>query len=144
MNLLCDMDIRKKTLELISNQNVRLLFHYMAIQQNTYEELEIYFQHSNIFIICFINFSDLVHTTESLRSTKLSAGKIEKECSNFDVVLEPYREENARLTRENNELHLEVLKLKEQFEEQVKGNAIFLKKTFRLTFCSLSLLPVFN
>ncbi|XP_070613332.1 centrosomal protein of 135 kDa isoform X5 [Erythrolamprus reginae] len=66
-------------------------------------------------------FSDLVHTTESLRSTKLSAGKIEKECSNFDVVLEPYREENARLTRENNELHLELLKLKEQFEEQVKG-----------------------
>ncbi|XP_015684919.1 centrosomal protein of 135 kDa, partial [Protobothrops mucrosquamatus] len=63
-------------------------------------------------------FSDLVHTTESLRSTKLSAGKIEKECSNFDVVLGPYREENARLTRENNELHLEVLKLKEQFEKQ--------------------------
>lgn len=79
----------------------------------------------HILIICFINFSDLVHTTESLRSTKLSAGKIEKECSNFDVVLEPYREENARLTRENNELHLEVLKLKEQLEERVKGNTIF-------------------
>uniref|UniRef100_A0A8D2Q958 Centrosomal protein of 135 kDa n=1 Tax=Varanus komodoensis TaxID=61221 RepID=A0A8D2Q958_VARKO len=67
-------------------------------------------------------FSDLVHTTESLRSAKLSAGKIEKEYSNFDVVLEPYREENARLTRENNELHLEVLKLKEQLEQRVKGN----------------------
>uniref|UniRef100_A0A670YJ96 Centrosomal protein 135 n=1 Tax=Pseudonaja textilis TaxID=8673 RepID=A0A670YJ96_PSETE len=73
-------------------------------------------------------FSDLVHTTESLRSTKLSAGKIEKECSNFDVVLEPYREENARLTRENNELHLEVLKLKEQFEEQVKDLKATLRK----------------
>lgn len=68
------------------------------------------------------HFSDLVHTTESLRSAKLSAGKLEKEYSNFDVVLEPYREENARLTRENNELHLEILKLKEQLEKQVKGN----------------------
>ncbi|XP_060546830.1 centrosomal protein of 135 kDa isoform X3 [Pantherophis guttatus] len=73
-------------------------------------------------------FSDLVHTTESLRSTKLSAGKIEKECSNFDVVLEPYREENARLTRENNELHLEVLKLKEQLEDQVKDLKATLRK----------------
>ncbi|XP_078250816.1 centrosomal protein of 135 kDa isoform X2 [Pogona vitticeps] len=72
-------------------------------------------------------FSDLVHTTESLRSTKLSAGKIEKDFSNFDVVLEPYREENARLTRENNELHLEVLKLKEQLEQRVKD----LKATLR-------------
>ncbi|XP_063166215.1 centrosomal protein of 135 kDa isoform X3 [Candoia aspera] len=73
-------------------------------------------------------FSDLVHTTESLRSAKLSAGKIEKECSNFDVVLEPYREENARLIRENNELHLEVLKLKEQLEEQVKDLKATLRK----------------
>ncbi|KAJ7326713.1 hypothetical protein JRQ81_016472 [Phrynocephalus forsythii] len=72
-------------------------------------------------------FSDLVHTTESLRSAKLSAGKIEKDFSNFDVVLEPYREENARLTRENNELHLEVLKLKEQLEQRVKD----LKATLR-------------
>ncbi|XP_066488243.1 centrosomal protein of 135 kDa isoform X2 [Tiliqua scincoides] len=74
-------------------------------------------------------FSDLVHTTESLRSTKLSAGKIEKEFSNFDVVLEPYREENARLTRENNELHLEVLKLKENLEHQVKDLKATLRKT---------------
>uniref|UniRef100_A0A3B4X9M1 Centrosomal protein 135 n=1 Tax=Seriola lalandi dorsalis TaxID=1841481 RepID=A0A3B4X9M1_SERLL len=58
-------------------------------------------------------FSDLVHTTESLRNAKLSAGKTEKESRNFDAVLEPYRTENARVVRENNELHLEVLKLKE-------------------------------
>lgn len=73
-----------------------------------------------------LDYSDLVHTTESLRSTKLSAGKIEKEFSNFDAILEPYREENARLTRENNELHLEILKLKEQSEHQIKGNMNFL------------------
>ncbi|XP_028259156.1 centrosomal protein of 135 kDa isoform X2 [Parambassis ranga] len=59
-------------------------------------------------------FSDLVHTTESLRNAKLSAGKTEKESRNCDALLEPYRTENARLVRENNELHLEVLKLKEE------------------------------
>lgn len=66
--------------------------------------------------------SDLVHTTESLRSAKLSAGKNEKECSNYDAILEPYKTENAKLTRENNELHLEILKLKEQSDRHVKGN----------------------
>ncbi|XP_009333414.1 PREDICTED: centrosomal protein of 135 kDa [Pygoscelis adeliae] len=65
-------------------------------------------------------FSDLVHTTESLRSAKLSAGKTEKECSNYDAILEPYKTENAKLTRENNELHLEILKLKEQSDRHVK------------------------
>lgn len=65
-------------------------------------------------------FSDLVHTTESLRSAKLSAGKIEKEFSNYDAILEPYKTENAKLTRENNELHLEILKLKEQSDRHVK------------------------
>ncbi|XP_075943475.1 centrosomal protein of 135 kDa [Anarhichas minor] len=59
-------------------------------------------------------FSDLVHTTESLRNAKLSAGKTEKETRNFDALLEPYRVENARVVRENNELHLELLKLKEE------------------------------
>ncbi|NXU38695.1 CP135 protein, partial [Drymodes brunneopygia] len=65
-------------------------------------------------------FSDLVHTTESLRKAKLSSGKTEKECSNYDTVLEPYRTENARLTRENNDLHLEILRLKEQSDRHVK------------------------
>ncbi|CAK6956095.1 LOW QUALITY PROTEIN: centrosomal protein of 135 kDa [Scomber scombrus] len=59
-------------------------------------------------------FSDLVHTTESLRNAKLSAGKIEKESQNFDALLEPYRTDNARLVRENNELHLDFLKLREE------------------------------
>uniref|UniRef100_A0A8D0HJ81 Centrosomal protein 135 n=1 Tax=Sphenodon punctatus TaxID=8508 RepID=A0A8D0HJ81_SPHPU len=73
-------------------------------------------------------FSDLVHTTESLRSTKLSSGKIEKECSNVDVVLEPYKAENGRLTRENNELHLDILNLKEQSDRQVKDLKATLRK----------------
>ncbi|KAF6733117.1 Centrosomal protein of 135 kDa [Oryzias melastigma] len=59
-------------------------------------------------------FSDLVHTTESLRNAKLTAGKTQKESRNVDALLEPYRAENARLVRENNELHLDLLKLREE------------------------------
>uniref|UniRef100_A0A8C7X9R2 Centrosomal protein 135 n=1 Tax=Oryzias sinensis TaxID=183150 RepID=A0A8C7X9R2_9TELE len=59
-------------------------------------------------------FSDLVHTTESLRNAKSSAGKTEKESRNVDALLEPYRAENARVVRENNELHLDLLKLREE------------------------------
>ncbi|NWY61738.1 CP135 protein, partial [Chionis minor] len=73
-------------------------------------------------------FSDLVHTTESLRSAKLSAGKTEKECSNYDAILEPYKTENAKLTRENNELHLEILKLKEQSDRHVKDLKVSLRR----------------
>lgn len=71
--------------------------------------------------LLLLHSSDLVHTTESLRSAKLSAGKNEKDSSNLDAILEPYQTENAQLTRENNELHLEILKLKEQSERHVKG-----------------------
>ncbi|XP_061635575.1 centrosomal protein of 135 kDa [Phyllopteryx taeniolatus] len=60
-------------------------------------------------------FSDLVHTTESLRNAKLSA-KSEKESQNCDVLLEPYRADNARLVKENNQLHLALLKAKEEMD----------------------------
>ncbi|NXN52226.1 CP135 protein, partial [Rynchops niger] len=73
-------------------------------------------------------FSDLVRTTESLRSAKLSAGKTEKEYSNYDAILEPYKTENAKLTRENNELHLEILKLKEQSDRHVKDLKVSLRR----------------
>ncbi|XP_028301260.1 centrosomal protein of 135 kDa-like [Gouania willdenowi] len=59
-------------------------------------------------------FSDLIHTTESLRNAKLSVGKTEKNSQNFDALLEPYKAENARVVKENNELHLELLKLREE------------------------------
>ncbi|KAM6346411.1 centrosomal protein of 135 kDa-like [Podargus strigoides] len=65
-------------------------------------------------------FRDLVHTTESLRSAELSAGKTEKECSNYDAILERYKTDTAKLTRENSELHLELLKLREQSDRHVK------------------------
>uniref|UniRef100_A0A5S6M0S4 Iroquois-class homeodomain protein irx-2 n=1 Tax=Xenopus tropicalis TaxID=8364 RepID=A0A5S6M0S4_XENTR len=73
-------------------------------------------------------FSDLVHTTESLRNAKLAAGKTEKESKNFDSVIEPYKAENARLVRENNELHLELLKLKEESDRHIKDLKASLRK----------------
>ncbi|KAM9678459.1 centrosomal protein of 135 kDa isoform 3-T4 [Trichechus inunguis] len=76
-------------------------------------------------------FSDLVHTTESLRKSKLSAVKAEKESANFDFVLEPYKVENARLCRENNELYLELMKLREQSGQQSKELKAALKKCAR-------------
>lgn len=85
--------------------------------------------------------SDLVHTTESLRSAKLSAGKTEKECSNLDAILEPYKTENAQLTRENNELHLEILKMKEQSDHHVKGNIRIIMYFFKFFHATIKLQP---
>lgn len=73
---------------------------------------------SDVFSCCY---SDLIHTTESLRNTKLSAGKTEEETRTFDALLEPYRAENARVVRENNQLHLELLKLKEEKDRVGRG-----------------------
>ncbi|XP_069006775.1 centrosomal protein of 135 kDa [Embiotoca jacksoni] len=73
-------------------------------------------------------FSDLIHTTESLRNVKLSAGKTEKESRNCDALLEPYRTENGRVIRENNELHLELLKLKEEKERAGRELKIHIRK----------------
>uniref|UniRef100_A0A8C5K928 Centrosomal protein 135 n=1 Tax=Jaculus jaculus TaxID=51337 RepID=A0A8C5K928_JACJA len=73
-------------------------------------------------------FSDLVHTTESLRQLKLSSVKAEKESANFDFVLEPYKLENARLVKENNELYLELMKLRECSEQRIRELKTTLKK----------------
>ncbi|KAJ8397534.1 hypothetical protein AAFF_G00438100 [Aldrovandia affinis] len=73
-------------------------------------------------------FSDLVHTTESLRNAKLCAGKTEKESRNLDALLEPYRTENSRLVRENNELHLGLLKLKEEKDQLNREQKVCIRK----------------
>uniref|UniRef100_A0A8B9RA43 Centrosomal protein 135 n=1 Tax=Astyanax mexicanus TaxID=7994 RepID=A0A8B9RA43_ASTMX len=73
-------------------------------------------------------FSDLVHTTESLRNAKLSAGKKKKESQNLDALLEPYKTENARLVRENNELHLGLLKLREDKDRTTRELKAYIRK----------------
>ncbi|KAI3369003.1 hypothetical protein L3Q82_025978, partial [Scortum barcoo] len=73
-------------------------------------------------------FSDLVHTTESLRRAKLSAGKTERESRNVDALLEPHKADNARLVQENNELHLQLLKLKEEKDQVTRELKTHIRK----------------
>ncbi|TNM87525.1 hypothetical protein fugu_005746 [Takifugu bimaculatus] len=65
-------------------------------------------------------FNDLVHTTDSLRNAKLSVGKTEKESRNVDALVEPYRAENARIVRENNDLHQQLLRQKEEKDRETR------------------------
>lgn len=73
-------------------------------------------------------FSDLIHTTESLRNAKLAAGKTVKESRNVDATLEPYKAENARLVKENNELHLGLLKLREEKDRISRELKAYIRK----------------
>lgn len=73
-------------------------------------------------------FSDLVHTTESLRNAKLAAGKTEKDSRNLDTILEPYKADNARLVKENNELHLGLLKVKEEKDRISRELKAYIRK----------------
>ncbi|XP_061895396.1 centrosomal protein of 135 kDa-like isoform X3 [Entelurus aequoreus] len=84
-------------------------------------------------------FSDLVRTTESLRNARLSQGKNEKECLNCDVLLEPYRADNARLVKENNEVHQELLKVKEEKDHATKELKTRIRKLEHQT-CDLTFL----
>lgn len=80
-------------------------------------------------------FNDLIHTTESLKKTKLELSKSTDQlnislknasvASNGDLVpasIQAYKSDNAKLIKENNELHLELIKMKDDFEAQIKGN----------------------
>lgn len=60
--------------------------------------------------------------------------KAEKESANFDFVLEPYKLENARLSKENNELYLELMKLREQSGQHIKGKFLWLLKFLPFLF----------
>lgn len=42
----------------------------------------------------------------------------------MDALLEPYKTENARLVRENNELHLGLLKLREEKDRLGRGTKL--------------------
>lgn len=79
-----------------------------------------------------LTFSDLVHTTESLRQCRLSSVKAEKDSANFDFVLEPYKLENTRLNKENNELYLELMKLREYSDKHIKGTYNFDDDVFKM------------
>ena len=73
-------------------------------------------------------FTDLVHTTESLKNAKLQLSKRDKERTTFEDNAEPYKSDNAKLVRENNELHIQLIRAKEDSEQIIKELKSSLRK----------------
>ena len=75
-------------------------------------------------------FSDLIHTTESLKNAKqqLSHRHISDSTSGGrQDSNDTYRSDNAKLVKENNELHLELIRKKEELDIKIRD----LKETVR-------------
>ncbi|OWF52870.1 centrosomal protein of 135 kDa-like isoform X1 [Mizuhopecten yessoensis] len=73
-------------------------------------------------------FSDLVHTTESLKHAKLELGKQDTEHKDFDTAVEPYKSDNAKLVKENNDLHQQLIKHKEDSDAVIRELKASLRK----------------
>ena len=65
-------------------------------------------------------FSDLLHTTESLKGAKQQLGKHKEQKVVWEQHVEPYKTDNARLVKENNELHQQLIHKKESSELRVR------------------------
>ena len=61
---------------------------------------------------------DLVRTTEGFQSLKKANDEIKQEALLKTNGLLPLQKENVRLTKENNDLHLELIRTKETCESQ--------------------------
>ncbi|SPP76004.1 Hypothetical predicted protein [Drosophila guanche] len=61
-------------------------------------------------------FSDLVKTTECLRDTKKQVSVLLEEKACWELGVEPYKCDNSRLLAECNELHLQFLRDREDYE----------------------------
>lgn len=66
-------------------------------------------------------FADLIHTTESLKISKQQLGKTKTETLDVESATAPYKSDNARLIKENNELHMQIIKQKEETDATVRG-----------------------
>jgi len=75
-------------------------------------------------------FSDLIHTTESLKNSRLNISLTASSSRQADgdgphVIsdsrVDAYKSDNARLIHENNELHQQLIHVKEDSELTIKG-----------------------
>jgi len=75
-------------------------------------------------------FADLIHTTESLKNSRLNTSsavdgsrRADGDGSHVtsDAHIDAYKSDNARLIRENNELHQQLIHVKEDSEFTIKG-----------------------
>ena len=60
---------------------------------------------------------DLLATTELYQRTKLRAEKAEAQITQEQIALQPLKKENARVVRENNALHREMIQVKENLSQ---------------------------
>ena len=67
-------------------------------------------------------FADLIHTTESLKKAKHQLGQKQADSLDAESIMAPYRSDNARLIKENNEIHMKLIKLKEDSDMAIRGN----------------------
>ncbi|RDD46752.1 Centrosomal protein of 135 kDa [Trichoplax sp. H2] len=72
-------------------------------------------------------FADLLHTTESLKNAKTELSQRQVEKGNWERIIEPYKRDNGRLMKENNSIHLQLIKVKEESELTIRD----LKETVR-------------
>ena len=61
--------------------------------------------------------NDLIKTTEGFKKLQDERDKLRNELKSQNDIILPIRNENIRLTKENNELHQEMIKLKDAFEK---------------------------
>lgn len=60
---------------------------------------------------------DLLATTEMYQRTKLRAEKAESQITHEQIALMPLKKDNARVVRENNALHKEIIQVKENLSQ---------------------------
>jgi centrosomal protein CEP135 len=91
-------------------------------------------------------FNDLVHTTESLKKSKQEvtkqADQMNDSLKNVSILdtndntnlkanlvpatVQAYKNDNGKLIKENNELHLKLVKIQDDFDGQIKGKIFHL------------------
>ncbi|XP_077254913.1 uncharacterized protein LOC143893424 isoform X2 [Temnothorax americanus] len=64
--------------------------------------------------------ADLVQTTDSLEHFKAVARENVEACGQLQLTVDPYKCDNARLVRECNQLHSDLIETKEAHQKQVK------------------------
>ncbi|CAH8573164.1 unnamed protein product [Heterobilharzia americana] len=66
-------------------------------------------------------FCDLIWTTESLRKIQSELSSQTKIRSTVEDYIAPYKADNGRLIRENNELHHNLMIIRQNYEEKIQG-----------------------
>ena len=84
-------------------------------------------------------FSDLLHTTDSLKKSKLDGrSNVNRETDSTQLLEDavgPYKSDNARLVKENNQLHIDFVHAKEDLEAKLRSGFVLLNHCFSLLFC---------